>query len=193
MAADADLDTLRAALANAVTALKAAEVPFAIAGGYALYAFGAPEPDHDADLIVEHRNLDAAVRALAETGFEIDRPQEDWLVKAWWSVDGSRAFVDVIYELAGQPVDTDLLRTARTTLVHAVHAPVLPPQQVITAKLQVLSEHHCDFTPLLQAVRAVREQLDWRLLRRETSDNPYAQGFLDLMERLALANGRRPR
>jgi hypothetical protein len=98
--------------------------------------------------------------------------------------------VDVIYELAGQPVDADLLRRAQARPVYAVEAPVLPAHDVLAGKLIVLSEHSCNFTALLRAARAVREQVDWALLRRETTDNPYAQGFLDLIERLEIADTR---
>ncbi|HVV75441.1 MAG TPA: hypothetical protein VHC43_05340 [Mycobacteriales bacterium] len=185
-----DVATLREALVHAIAALKAAELPFAVAGGYALYAWGSTEPDHDADVVVERRSLDAARLALADAGFDIEQPPEDWLIKAWWRGTGSDAFVDVIFELAGEPVSDDLLRRAQTRLLHAVHAPVLAPHDVIAAKLRVLTEHCCDYTPLLRATRAIREQVDWKQLRRESAANPYAQGFLDLVDRLRLADTR---
>jgi hypothetical protein len=50
-----------------------------------------------------------------------------------------------------------------------------------------LSEHYCDFAPLLLAVRAVREQLDWAEIRRATRDEPFAEAFLLLVERLGIA------
>jgi hypothetical protein len=183
-------DALREAILQTVTALKAAEIPFAVAGGYALYAWGGAEPDHDADIVVEAATLDAVTTALSEAGLEIEHPPEDWLLKAWWRRNGPPAFVDVIYELAGQPVDADLLRRAQARPVYAVEAPVLPAHDVLAGKLIVLSEHSCNFTALLRAARAVREQVDWALLRRETTDNPYAQGFLDLIERLEIADTR---
>jgi hypothetical protein len=183
-------DALREAILQTVTALKAAEIPFAVAGGYALYAWGGAEPDHDADIVVEASTLDAVTTSLSEAGLDIEHPPEDWLLKAWWRKHEAPAFVDVIHELAGRPVDADLLRRAQPRPVYAVEAPVLPAHDVIAAKLTVLSEHTCDFTSLLRAVRAVREQVDWPRLRHETVANPYAQGFLDLVERLEVADTR---
>jgi hypothetical protein len=55
------------------------------------------------------------------------------------------------------------------------------------AKLLSLSEHYCDFAPLLLVVRAVREQLDWAEIRRATRDEPFADAFLLLVERLGIA------
>ena len=44
-------------------------VPFALAGGYALWAHGAPEPDHDVDLLVAEPDVEQldwpALRAAA--------------------------------------------------------------------------------------------------------------------------------
>jgi hypothetical protein len=186
MTAAAEREALRDALLHAVTALKAAAVPFAVTGGYALYAWGGAEPDHDADIIVERTRLDAVAQALSSAGLAIERPPEDWLLKAWWRPEGPPAFVDVIFELAGNPVNAELLARAEPKPVFAVEAPVLPAHDVVRTKLLVLSEHSCDYTALLRAARAVREQVDWSALRRDTATNPYAQGFLDLAERLEL-------
>jgi hypothetical protein len=192
MTATAERDSLREAVLQTVTALKAAEIPFAVAGGYALYAWGGAEPDHDGDIVVEATALDAVTTVLTGAGLEIEHPPEDWLLKAWWRRGGPPAFVDLIYELAGRPVDAHLLRRAHPRPVYAVEAPVLPAHDVIAAKLTVLSEHSCDYTALLRAARSVREQIDWKRIRRETAANPYAQGFLDLVERLELAETRPP-
>jgi hypothetical protein len=54
------------------------------------------------------------------------------------------------------------------------------------AKLRSLSEHYCDFAALLLVVRAVREQVDWAEARKATQDNPFAEAFLLLIERLRI-------
>jgi uncharacterized protein YutD len=63
---------------------------------------------------------------------------------------------------------------------------VLPPTPIMIAKLQSLSEHYCDFGALFLVVRAVREQLDWSEIRKATQDNPFAEAFLLLIERLGI-------
>ena len=40
--------------------------------------------------------------------------------------------------------------------------------------------------PCCLSVRAVREQLDWTEIRKATQDNPFAEAFLLVVERLSI-------
>jgi Nucleotidyl transferase of unknown function (DUF2204) len=173
---------LRAALKYAAAALKADGVPFALGGGYALWVRGAPEPVHDVDLVVAEQDVPAAVNSLAEAGFRIERPPEDWLFKAWWQ----DSLVDVLHKLRGITVDRDLIDSADEVEVLGVRIPVLPPTPIMIAKLHSLSEHYGDFGAMLPTFRAVREQLDWPHIRAEVSGHPFAEAFLFLLERLEI-------
>ncbi|WP_084032403.1 nucleotidyltransferase [Mycobacterium avium] len=173
---------LREALRTAASALKEKGPRFALAGSYALWAYGAPEPSHDADLVVAEANVETAVTTLASAGFEIERPPEDWLFKA----RTGDMLVDVLHRLNGVPVDAQTLDRAEHHDVLAIGMPVLPPTMVLVQQLRSLGEHHCDFAKLLPAVRAVRERLDWDEIRAQTADNDYAVAFLVLAERLRL-------
>ena len=62
----ADRDALRGALKRTASALKAGEVPFALAGGYALWAHGAPESENDVDFVVAEEDTERAVHVLEE-------------------------------------------------------------------------------------------------------------------------------
>src|SRR5918994_7764518 len=75
-------EDLRNALKRAASALKAHGPEFALAGSYALWVFGAPEPVHDVDFVVAEPDADAAASTLEQAGFKIDRTPEDWLFKA---------------------------------------------------------------------------------------------------------------
>jgi hypothetical protein len=66
--------------------------------------------------------------------------------------------------------------------------PVLAPTQVVIQKLRALNEQHCDFAPLLSAVRAVREQVDWEQVQKSTADNDFAAAFLLLAARLGITD-----
>ncbi len=176
-------DRLREALKRSASALKADGVPFALAGSYALWVHGAPESTHDVDLVVPESAVEDAARSLDAAGFEIERPPEDWLFKAL--LDG--ALVDVLHRLNGIPVDGSLLERAEDTEVLGLRIPVLPPVEVVSTKLRALTERYCDFGELLPPVRAVREQLDWPRLRAESTDNPFAEAFLVLTDRLGIS------
>ena len=188
-----DEPLLRAALKRSVSALKADGVPFALGGGYALWVHGGPEPSHDVDLVVAETDVELAANSLAAAGLLVDRPPEDWLFKAYFNNGGGStedaeepALVDVLHRLGGTPVTAGLLETAREHEVLGIRIPVLPSTPIVIAKLLSLSEHYCDFAPLLLGVRAVREQLDWAEIRNATRDQPFAEAFLFLAERLGL-------
>ena len=51
---------LRDALKHAASALKAHGPEFALAGTYALWAYGGPEPVHDVDFVVAEQDTEAA-------------------------------------------------------------------------------------------------------------------------------------
>ena len=187
-----DEPLLRTALKRSASALKADGVPFALGGGYALWVAGGPEPSHDVDLVVAETDVELAANSLAAAGLRVERPPEDWLFKAYCDPNGPTelaeepALVDVLHRLGGVPVEQSLLETAQEFEVLGVRIPVLPLTPIMIAKLKSLSEHYCDFAPLLLSVRAVREQLDWTEIRKATQDNPFAEAFLLVVERLGI-------
>jgi hypothetical protein len=175
-------EDLRDALKRAASALKAHGPEFALAGSYALWVFGAPEPVHDVDFIVAEPEADTAASTLEQAGFKIDRTPEDWLFKACTG----NVVVDVLHRLNGVPVDAETIQSGELREVLAIEMRVLLPTHVVTEKLCSLHEHHCDFASLLPAVRAVREQVDWDKVRADTADNDFAAAFLVLTDRLGI-------
>jgi hypothetical protein len=176
---------LREALKRGAVALKQAHVPFALMGSYALWAWGGPEPDHDVDFLVAQPDAGEAERALRDAGFRVEQPPEDWLFKAFLD----DAMVDVILRSAGSAATREDLRGARALEVLSVEMPVLPPTELVVQKLSALNEHGCDFTVLLPAMRALREQVDWTEVARECGENDYAAALLFLLDRLGITRG----
>jgi Nucleotidyl transferase of unknown function (DUF2204) len=173
---------LQDALKRAASVLKARDLVFSVTGSFALWVHGAPEPTHDVDLAVAEQDTEAAADALADAGFTIERPPEDWLFKA--RAEG--ADIDVLHRLNGTPLDREALADAELLDVLGVRMPVMPARTVVVAKLRSLSEHYCDFAALLPAVRAVREQVSWDEVRAQTADNDFAVAFLVLADRLGI-------
>ncbi|MBX9640528.1 MAG: nucleotidyltransferase [Mycobacteriaceae bacterium] len=173
---------LREALRCAVSALKEHGPPFALAGSYALWAYGAPEPTHDVDIVLAEADAAAAATTLGKAGFRVERPPEDWLFKACFG----ETVVDVLHRVNGVIVTPETLECVEQRVVLAISIPVLPPTTVFIQKLRALTEHYCDFTKLIPAARAIREQLDWDRIAAETADNDFAAAFLLLVDRLGL-------
>jgi hypothetical protein len=165
------------------TVLRDAEVPFALTGGSAVYARGGPFSEHDVDVLVRPGDVDTAVRALVEAGMRAAEAPEDWLRKVY---DGE-VLVDLIHRPAELTVTDETLAGADEMQVGPMSAPVAPATDVLVQKLLVLGPHHCDYTWVLPAARALREQVDWAQLAERTAHSPYAEAFLLLAQRLGIA------
>jgi hypothetical protein len=174
-----DQDALREALKRVAVALKDSNVPFALAGGYAAWAHGGPEPDHDVDFLVDDASVAEVKQELTRRGLEVEQPPEDWLFKV--RCDG--VVVDVLHRGAGRPL-REALESARVQEVISVEMPVLGSTDLMTQKLLALDEHYCDLGHILPTARALREQVDWPAVRSWTSGDPFAEAVLFLLERL---------
>ncbi len=169
--------------------LKEKAIPFALAGGNALYAHGGPSSEHDVDFVLRREDLPAATKALEHSGFRVEHPEsEDWLVKVW---DEDR-LVDLIFNVANRPVTEELLSRALDLEVNSVQMPVQDVTDIMVSKLVVLNDHYCDFTKLIPPVRALREKIDWPRLERDTGEIPYARAFVFLMRELGVASPPEP-
>lgn len=178
----ADFDDFLETLKKAAATLRDAEVPFLLGGGLAAWASGGPESNHDLDLMVKPEYAERAVRALAEAGFRVEDPPEEWLYKAW---DGD-VLVDVIFEPSGGPVDDAMFERAEEMDVAAVTMRVMALEDVMATKLLSLREHEVDYESVLEIARALREQIDWDEVWRRTKDSPYARAFFYLAEELGI-------
>ena len=181
MAAE-EQENLREALKQVAVALKQSGLPFALIGGYAVWARGGPEPDHDVDFMVADEDAPAAAEKLAEAGFQVVQPPEDWLFKVYTE----NVMVDVIYRDSGSPATRAVVEDADQIEVLSVRMPVLSGTELLVQKLNALNEHSCDFARLLPVARALREQVDWGKVARETAENHFAAAFLFLIERLSV-------
>jgi Uncharacterised nucleotidyltransferase len=183
----AEFDEFLTTLKNAAAALREADVPFLLGGGLAAWARGGPESDHDLDLMVRPGDTQRAVEALAEAGFRIENPPEEWLYKAW---DGD-VLLDIIFEPSGGPVDDAMFERAEELDVNAVTMQVMALEDVMVTKLLSLREHEVDYESVLEIARALREQTDWDEVWRRTSDSPYARAFFYLSEQLGILEEQR--
>jgi hypothetical protein len=174
----------RAALRRVAGLLKRTGLPFALAGSYGLWAHGAPESAHDVDFVIAEEHTEQIAADLAAAGLDVLRPPEDWLLKV--STDG--VTVDLLHRLARRPATVEMLARSHVFEVLSVEMPVLDATDLLSSKLGALTEHFCDFAPLLAATRAVREQVDWTRVRAELAEHDFAMAFLFLADRLGLTD-----
>jgi len=168
-------------LKRAAAVLRDADIPFAVAGGFAAWARGGSASDHDVDLMIAESDADRALVALAAAGMRTGRPPEGWLVKAW---DGD--VLILIYQPSGVSGSEEVLKRAEVIRVEAMTMPVITADDLLVTKLAALSEHSLDFEAVVRTSRELREQIDWNDVRRRTSDSPFARAFFVLAEDLGI-------
>ncbi len=170
------------ALKTVAVALKEESVPFALAGGYAVYARGGADSRHDADVVILEEDAHRARTALKGRDLQVVEPPEDWLFK----VRHGGEQVDVIFRLASGPVDAALLGRAEEMAVDSVRMPVMSATDLLVSKLMALTEHYCNLSPILAVIRSLREQLDADRVDRASRSSPFARAALSLARDLDL-------
>ena len=174
--------TIEESFKRAVAALDGAEVPFLLGGSIAIWAHGGPETRNDLDFMVKPEDAERALAALVDAGMRADHPPEDWLLKAW---DGD-VCVDLIHRPMGMTVTDEVIGRGKELSVAAMRVRVMAIEDVLSSKLLALGEHALDLEPSLQIARALRERIDWGLVRARTEGSPYARAFLRLVEELGV-------
>jgi predicted nucleotidyltransferase len=184
MADDEAFAKLLDAMKRAAAVLRDHDVPFALAGGLAVYARGGPATEHDVDFILTEESAERALELLARDGFRTERPPEGWLYKAF---DETGTMVDLIFSPNRMPeVVPEILGRAEEIEVYAITIKVMTVADVLATKLLTLKEHEVDYADALEIARNCREQIDWKLLRERTDSSPYAKAFFTLAEELGL-------
>lgn len=169
------------AMKDAVGVLQGAEIPFVLGGGLSAWARGGPRSEHDVDFLVRPDDVDTALAAFDEEGWDTARPPEGWLVKTWHP-NGS--LVDLIYNPASGPITDEQIERSPLAEVMAVRVHVSTLEDVMVAKLMALTEQEPDFGPVLEWARALREQIDWSEVEARTESSPFARAFFTLVREL---------
>jgi predicted nucleotidyltransferase len=185
MASDGTVSELLDAMKRAAAVLRDHGVEFALAGGQAIYARGGPETGHDVDFVLRSGDAERALEVLEHAGFRCERPPEGWLYKVY---DEHEAMIDLIFAPNNRPEAVeDQLERADELEVHAITVKAMSVTDVLATKLLALKEHEVDYESVLEVARALREQVDWKLLRELTGDSPYAKAFFTLSDELEIS------
>jgi hypothetical protein len=176
------VEVLVEAMKHAAAALRDADVRFALAGGLACWARGGPATDHDVDFLVKPEDAQRAGDALATAGMKVERPPEDWLLKAYYE----DTLVDLIFSPSGGTVTDEMLDRAEEREVMAMRLPVISLEEVLATKLLALTEQQPDYGPVLEIARTLREQIRWDEVRERTQGSAFAKAFFTLIEELGI-------
>ena len=184
MSRDEQFEQILQAMKVAAAALRDGGIPFALAGGLAVYARGGPPTEHDVDFLIQQEDTERAIELLGAAGFRAERPPEGWLYKVF---DDNGSMIDLIFAPNSRPERVPAILERATDLeVYAITLPVMTATDVLESKLRTLKEHEASYDDVLEIARTCREQIDWDTLRAHVDDSPYAKAFFTLADELNL-------
>jgi hypothetical protein len=178
----APAEQLLKAMTRAAAALRDADIPYLLAGSFAVWARGGPAHETDLDFAVKPGDVERAVDALEDSGMSERPTPEEWLRKV---CDGD-VQIDLIFSPAGLEIDDDALARGDDIEVNGMTFRVMAVDDVMTTKLFAFKEHYLDYESTLESARMLREQIDWDLLRVRCIDYAYAKPFFTLVEELGV-------
>jgi predicted nucleotidyltransferase len=180
---DKPFSHMEASLKRAAAGLREAGIPFLLGGSLASWARGGPETTHDLDFMIKPEDAERALEVLVGLGMKAERPPEEWLLKAW----DDDVLVDLIFGPSGIDMTDEVIERGETLNVLSMEMKVMSLEDVLTTKLEAMREHELDYSGVLQIARALREQIDWRIVRDRTQGSPFAKAFFVLVEELGIA------
>lgn len=167
----------------------AAGLRFAIGGGLAIGVYtGLWRETKDIDLYVLPSDREKLKGILAKLGLEDYYEQlpydREWIYR---SVK-DKVIVDVIWAMANHKTEVDerWIEGGPEVTIWGETFRVVPPEEMIWAKLYVMQRDRCDWPDVLNMFYAQRENLDWRhLLERLGPDSALLHGALIIFRWLA--------
>jgi hypothetical protein len=164
MQADMRTPLERGAHLLALTTLKSAEVPFVVAGAYALHVYtGIYRDTKDLDVFLRRSDLARALEVLGGVGFQTSILDPVWIAKAYANDD---YFVDLIYSSGNgvAVVDDAWIENASSGVIHGLPILVAPPEEIIWSKGFVCERERFDGADVNHLILARGKQMDWRRL-----------------------------
>jgi hypothetical protein len=149
-----------------MTTLHEAELPFMVAGAYALrHHTGISRQTKDLDLFVKRDDIGKALEALERAGFRTELPFAHWLGKVF---DGDE-FIDIIFSSGNGVaiVDDDFFVHAPHGLCFDVPIRWCPVEEMIWSKSFVMERERFDGADVAHLLHSCAASLDWqRLIER---------------------------
>ncbi|AKU90210.1 nucleotidyltransferase [Vulgatibacter incomptus] len=148
----------------ALSTLKSAEIPFVVAGAYALHVYtGIYRETKDLDIFLRRQDVDRALEVLAETGFKTSLLDPVWLAKAYAT---DNYFADLIFSSGNgvAVVDDIWLARAQGAVIHGLPVLLAAPEEIIWSKAFVCERERFDGADVNHIILACGDKMDWRHL-----------------------------
>lgn len=145
----------------------------------------------DIDVYVKPSDRDAAIGIVTECGledyYEVSSYDRHWIYR---SHDGDGTIVDIMWSMPNRRADVDdawLVRGPESE-IHGEIVRVLPPEELIWAKLYILQRDRSDWPDILNLLYTTASTLDWNhLIERVGPDAPLLEALLSIFRWLCPA------
>lgn len=141
--------------------LRAADVPFAVGGAYAVYAFtGAWRDTKDLDVFLAPRHVKSALDALKAAGYETEVRDRYWLAKA----HRPPYLLDLLFAVrhsTSLKVEEQWFATCRPAELLGVRTCLLSPEELIATKVYLGARDRFDGADIVHLIRATHGRIDW--------------------------------
>jgi hypothetical protein len=174
---------------QAFAAVRRAQVPSMLGGAFGLACYtGRWRNTKDLDLFARPAEVPRLIDALTEAGFADYHDQlaydRNWIYRSFR--DG--VIVDVIWTSPNHrsEVGDAWLEQAHWFNLRGEVWPAVPPEELVRLKLFVLQKDRCDWTDVINLIRAYGDRIDWpRLEACMGPDLPLLRAFLHVFAWLA--------
>lgn len=153
-----------------LTLLEQREIPFAVAGAFALQEHTKIHRDtKDLDLFLTAETANKAVKILKGEGFHCETCDPVWLYKA--HRDGF--FVDLITGMSNATIVVEDLwiQRAKPATVHGIRTRVLAAEELLASKLFVTRRERFDGADIAHVIYGSQGRLDWQRVLQLAGEN----------------------
>lgn len=169
---------------DAIRAVRSADIPFLLGGGFALATFtGYWRDTKDIDFYIKPKERSRVIQALTRAGFSDYFSKVPYDRKWIYRSVRSGVIVDIIWSMANQRAAVDELwfKGAGSVSIRDEKLRVIPMEELLWCKLYILQRDHCDWTDILNLIYSNGRDVNWNhLLWRLDHDAPLLRAALTL-------------
>ena len=163
---------------------RARKISFAIGGAFAVFTYtGLYRNTKDLDIYVlpelRFEMIDVLNRLGMKDYHDVLPYDRRWIFRSYQGA----TIVDIIWSMANRRVEVDSGWFERNTAIQSRGelVPIVPPEELIWAKLFVLQHDRCDWPDVFNLIYAQGEKLDWLyLMNRMGEDLPLLSAALSV-------------
>lgn len=149
--------------AETLRILKRSEIPFMIAGTYALCSYtGIRRPTKDLDIFCRAGDYPRILRLFQELGYRTEVKDERWIAK----VHNKRYFFDVIFNsrTAATPITDAWFAEKHTAKIYGTEVQLIAPTELIWSKVFVQNRERYDGADIAHTILRCHQHVDWQRL-----------------------------